>query len=272
MAENYLHREDAPFADEVWEKIDEAAVGAAKTQLTGRRVLYTEGPYGPALKSLPLQDHVVEEASDQEGVSVRGACVLPVARIEAEFTVPIRDIAAFEEDGKPLDVGPVAGAAISCARQEDALIFNGSDALKTTGLMNADGTQSVKLGTWEEAGEAAENLISAVTTLDEAGYHGPYSLVLSPARYNKLFRRYRQGNATEMQHVEQLITDGIVKAPSIEKGGVLLASGKSYASIVLGQDLSVGFIGPAGGDYEFVLTESLALWLKSPSAVCLLED
>jgi len=271
MGENYLHRDDAPFADAVWEKIDEAAVGAAKAQFSGRRLLHTEGPFGPGLKSLPLQDRVAEDASSQEGVDVRAACMLPVARIQAEFTVSIRDVAAFEQGGMPLDVGPVAGAAISCARQEDDLIFNGSEALKTTGLMNADDTQSVKLGSWEEVGEAAQDLISAVTALDEAGYHGPYTLALSPARYNQLFRRYKQGNATELEHAKQLVTDGIVKAPAIQAGGVLIASGKPYASIALGQDLSVGFIGPAGGDYEFVLTESVALWLKVPAAVCLLE-
>ena len=271
MGGNYLHREDAPFADEVWEKIDEAAVGAAKTQLSGRRLLDTEGPFGPALKSLPLKDQEVEDASEQEGVTVRASCMLPVARIQAEFTLPIRDVAAFEQRGMPLDVGSVAGAAISCARQEDSLIFNGSDALKTAGLMNADDTQSVSLGGWEEVGEAAEDLISAVTTLDEAGYHGPYTLALSPARYNQLFRRYKQGNATELEHARQLATDGIVKAAAIDAGGVLIASGKPYASIVLGQDLSVGFVGPAGGVYEFVLTESLALWLKVPAAVCLLK-
>lgn len=271
MGNRYLHRDDAPFGDDVWGQIDDAAVRAAKSQLCGRRLLHTDGPYGPGLKSLPLGDREVEDASEQEGVSVRASCSLPVAGIQAEFTLPIRDVAAFEQDGMPLDLGAVAGAAVSCARQEDALIFNGSDALNATGLMNADDTQSVKLGAWEDVGEAADDLISAVTALDGAGYHGPYALALAPARYNRLFRRYRQGNATELEHVSRLVTDGIVKAPAIQAGGVLMASGRPYAGIVLGQDLSVGFTGAAGGGYEFVLAESLALWLKVPAAVCLLE-
>jgi len=36
MSNEFLHRGDAPFSDEVWEKIDEAVVTAAKSQLSAR--------------------------------------------------------------------------------------------------------------------------------------------------------------------------------------------------------------------------------------------
>ena len=43
MSEQYLHRGDAPFGDSVWEQIDRAVVEAAKSQLSGRRLLQHDG-------------------------------------------------------------------------------------------------------------------------------------------------------------------------------------------------------------------------------------
>jgi len=52
---------------------------------------------------------------------------------------------------------------------------------------------------------------------------------------------------------------------------VLIASGRQFATIVLGQDLAPGFVGPAGRSYEFTVSESLALRLLVPEAVCVLK-
>ena len=52
MSEKFLHRNDAPFGGEVWEKIDETVVAAARSQLCGRRLLHTKGPYALGLFAL----------------------------------------------------------------------------------------------------------------------------------------------------------------------------------------------------------------------------
>lgn len=110
-----------------------------------------------------------------------------------------------------------------------------------------------------------------MTILDGAGFHGPYTLALAPSVYNLLFRRYPQSNATQIEHLRLLVTDGIVKAPAVSSGGVLLASGRQSASIILGQDLMASFVGPSGRDYEFMVSESLVLRLMEPAAVCVLK-
>lgn len=267
---HHLMRDDADFSDEVWERIDNSVVGAAKSQLSARKLIHTDGPYGLGLKVLPTADKEIEEEGTEQ-TTTAASCAIPVAEITAEFTLSTRDISAFEERNVPLDMRPVAGAAIACARKEDDLIFNGSDALGCQGLLNAEGSQQVQLGSWDEVGTAAQDVINAVTELDTAGYHGPYAMALAPGRYNQLFRRYRQGNQTELGHIESIVTGGIIKAPALQTGGVVLAGGRQYASIVLGQDLSAGFIGPAGREFEFFLQESLALRLQAPASVCVLK-
>jgi len=262
MVNKYLAREEAPIAAETWKVLDAAMVEAAKSVLTGRRLLHIEGPYGLGLKVVALQD-----AEAKAGLIV--SPVIPVSLIQTTFTLSKRDLAAYERDGVSLDTTMVTKAAIECARLEDTLVFKGAQS--TTGLLTVEGLNALELSSWEEVGTAAEDIIKAVTTLDGAGFHGPYCLALAPSRYNLLFRRYPQGNVSELEHVKAMATEGVFKAPILESGGVLLASGRQYASIVLGQDMAVGFIGPVGEKLEFSISESLALLIRQPQAICILK-
>jgi uncharacterized linocin/CFP29 family protein len=181
MPNKYLGRDGAPFGEEVWAVMDAVMVEAAKAQLAGRRLLPLEGPYGLGLKAIPLPDEEVAS-----GVFV--SKTLPLAFLVEEFEISLRDLAAYERDGLAFNAQPVAQAAMACARREDELLFYGAAGLP--GLLTAPGVQKVQLSDWSAVGAAMDDLIRAVTALDEAGFHGPYALGLAPARYNLLFRRY----------------------------------------------------------------------------------
>lgn len=275
MPGKYLHRDDAPFGERVWESIDATVVAAATSQLSARRLLRVEGPFGLGLKTLPGSDAELErdEGSEAgvEGVAVSTSPVVPVASVRAEFEISIRDIAAFEERGMPLDLSHAIKAAVRCARQEDDLLFNGMPELGVPGLLTVAGASASKLTSWAEAGKAADNIIQALTELDGQGFHGPYALALSPDRFNLLYRRYAQSAMTELDHIKEMATGGVIKAPAIQSGGALVATGAPFATIALGQDMMTGFIGPGGGAYEFVISETLALRIRQPAAVCVLK-
>jgi len=270
VSEKFLHRQDAPFKSSVWEKIDHVVVEAASGQMSGRRLLNVKGPFGLGLKSISGGD--VEVSEKTTGGSVMTAArPVQLLMIRSRFSLPIRDIAAFEESGLPMDLAAAAQAAVDCARQEDRLIFNGSESTWTKGLLNSEGSLSHNLHDWADMHQSADDIIEAVTRLDNAGFHGPYALGLSSDLYNKLFRRYPQGNMTSLEHIRQIVTDGVYKVPAIERGGVLLCAREAFAHIILGQDLMAGFVGPSGHEYEFVLFESLALRLVRPESVCVLK-
>lgn len=294
MANKYLGREDAPLSDALWEKLDTAMIEAAKRQLTGRRLLHLEGPYGLGLKAIPMDDLDVSmgweeiEVEPAEGkedeltgeedlleethpTEVLASGIIPVALLRTSFTLGVRDLANYDRESVGLDLSAVGAAASALARAEDDLVFHGSEILGTDGLLDVPGHLTIKLSTWKKTGEAMEDMIAAVTELDNAGFHGPYALALAPGRYNLLFRRHGAGHHTEMEQLQGMISEGIFKAPVLKDGGVLLASGKHFASIVLGQDMTIGFIGPAGGDIEFTISESLALRVRQPRTICVLE-
>jgi uncharacterized linocin/CFP29 family protein len=269
MSNNYLGREDAPLSEKVWNSIDRIVVEIVKSQLSVRRLIRVDGPFGLGFKIVPSVDKILTEESEKSAaMSVSSA--VPVVEIQTTFSLGLRDIAASEEHGSPFDTGAIAISAMKLAKKEDELLLNGNKSAGISGLMSMPGVQSQKLKSWEKIGDAADELIKAVTLLDQSGFHGPYSLGLSASLYNQLFRRYSQGNQTEMEHISSFITDGIVKLPALSSGGLLLASGKQFASIMIGQDVSTSFVGPKERSLEFAISETLALRVVQPAAVCVL--
>jgi len=270
----YLPREDAPFGDKTWEMIDEAVLGAAKSQLAGRRLLEVTGPYGLGTRTLDEGEHDSgTQATEGEATAVLSAApMIPVPLLRAEFSLNIRDIAAVEERGVPIHLGPASNAGMACARLEDRLVFQGDPSLGIGGMLTVQGASTVKIGDWGKLGQAADDLIAAANALDGAGFAGPYAAALAPRLYNALLLRYQQGNQTQLDHVRQLITAGLVKAPTLKEGGVVAAAGRQFATIVIGQDMTTGFLGPAGASYEFVVMESVCPRILVPQAVCVLQQ
>ena len=266
---DYLQREDAPFGSEIWELLDSTVAGVAASQLSVRRIVETVGPYGYGFKQLPGSDEVVAQ---QDGVSIAASRAIPVVQLSASFVLPRRDLAAFKATRVNPDLGPAVKVALAMAAQDDRILLEGSKKNAVTGLTNTEGICKLPLSDWTKVGAAADNLIEAVSALDKAGFHGPYALAIAPDKYNLLFRRYPQADGTELEHIRQLVTGGIVKAPALASGALLVASGPQYVAILVGQDLRVGFVGPTADlGYEFTLSESFALQVYAPGAICLIK-
>jgi len=262
MENRYLGREEAPVGADTWKLLDSTMIEAAKSQLAGRRIITIDGPFGFGLKVIPVSDCDLEE-----GIS--GSTFIPVNEIRSEFNLGKRDLASFEKDKLILDLGPIVCAAIDCAAKEDRIIFHGMQG--SMGLLTAEGSSSQTLTKWDKIGTAADQIIESVTKLDDAGFHGPYCMALAPSLYNLLLRRYPQGDGTELDHIRSIISDGVVKAPVLKKGGVILASGRQFMTIVVGQDMTVGYNGPAGDSLDFYVIASLALLIRAPEAICVLK-
>jgi uncharacterized linocin/CFP29 family protein len=236
-------------------------IKVAKRKLVGRRLLHVQGPYGLGLKHVPLRD--VKVAS---GLTISSS--LPVPLLHEMFKLGTRDLAEFEAGQVSLDIRPVVDAASAVSQLEDELIFNGVTGIP--GLLTVKGTSESKLSAWDEVGMAANDMMAAITKLDQAGFHGPYSLALTPERYNQLFRLYPGGDHSELAHLKEMVTDGIHKAPILRSEGVLLATGTQYASIMIGQDMTIGFLGPEETEIAFSVLESLTLRVLVPPAICVL--
>ncbi|QLH40517.1 MAG: bacteriocin family protein [Defluviicoccus sp.] len=260
----YLNRSQAPFGEAIWELIDAAAVAAARSRLTARRVLDVDGPYGPGLTTIEVgNDGYCRQPAPDEAGSVIGRAV-SVPMLRKSFKLSVRRLAAYLENGMPFDLAPVEDAAEAVAAREEETVYTGVPGFGLEGLLTAEGHSHIDGGDWADLDQVLADVVAAVTKLDDAGLRGPYALVLSPALYNGLFRRYPGSDLLQLEHLRRLFDRGVHKA-SIE-GGVVVDP--RVGPLIVGQDLEAGYIGHDGIHYELYLSESIVLRLDDPEAIC----
>jgi uncharacterized linocin/CFP29 family protein len=232
--------------------------------LTARRFLEVEGPFGVGLTTIELgNDDYCRTPGEGEAGAVLGRA-LSVPMLRRSFRLSIRRVAAHLQYGQPLDLSPVEDAAEAVAKREEEFVYYGQPDFGLQGLLNAEARLSATGGDWSDVDQALNDVLAAVTRLDEAGFRGPYALVLEPALYNGLFRRYPGTDMLQLEHLKRLCTKGIYKAP-IEGGAVV---DPRVGKIILGQDLAPGYAAQDGIHYQLYLTESLVFRLDEPQAVC----
>ena len=263
---NYLNRQNASFSNDIWERIDEAAVAAAREVLTGRRFLEVDGPYGVGLTAIEVgeEGYCRQPAPDEAGAVLSRASAIPMLR--KSFGLSVRRIEGYESMGQPLDLRAVEDAAEAVARREEEFIYYGQPDFGLEGLLTAKGRNEVKCEDWSKIEQALENVLSAVNHLDDNGFHGPYALALSPTWYNLLFRRYEGTDMLQLEHLKRLCEVGVFKA---EIEGAVLVDVR-VGRIVVGQDLMTGYSSNDGIHHQMFASESLALQVEEPGAICTL--
>jgi uncharacterized linocin/CFP29 family protein len=261
---DYLAREQAPFPDALWSRIEAAAVSAARERLSARRFLPLEGPFGIGLTAIECGgDRILRQPRAEEATSVM-ARTQPVPVIRHIFRISIRRVAAHLEQGQPFDLSPAEDAAEAVADREEELIYRGEPDLRLPGLLDCEGHLETSAGDWGAIERALEDVLAAATRLDEAGHRGPYALALAPSLYNGLFRLYPGTDVLQLEHLRRLCTGGIFKA---QIDGAVLVDPRA-GTLILGQDLQAGYVGQDGIYYQLYLAESIALRVDDPSAIC----
>jgi uncharacterized linocin/CFP29 family protein len=261
---DYLNRSQAPFEDGLWQTIDGAVADSARKLLTGRRFLELDGAYGVGLTAIEVgSDETIHE--DDDGVAVVTGRVQPVPMLRKIFRLSIRRLAGHLENRQPLDLNAAEEAAEAVAAREEAMIYRGEESLP--GLLSVAGRHHVQGGDWSEIEQALRDVLAGVTRLDSSGFRGPYALALSPPLYNGLFRLYPGTDMPQIEHLRRLCTRGIFKA-DIE-GGVLVDP--RVGVLIVGQDLRTGYIGQDGIYYQLYASESVALRIDDPKAVCTID-
>jgi uncharacterized linocin/CFP29 family protein len=252
------------ITSELMNRIEEAAVAAAREILSARRIIDLEGPYGTGLTTVEVgnDDRFREPGPEEASAVVSHALSVPM--IYRRFAISKRRIAAFQETGQPLNLKVAEDAAQAVAAREEDFIYHGQSDFRLGGLLTVDGRQNVKAGNWDNVDEVLGDVITAVNVLDGRGYRGPYGLALAPELYNNLFRRYAGSDLLQIEHLKRLCSRGIVKA-AIE-GCVLVA--RDVGSLVIGQDLQVSHLTSDAAHEQFAVSESLVLKIEAPDGIC----
>lgn len=276
----YLLRDDSPFSEKDWEKIDELVVKVASQQLVGRRVLSLFGPLGAGVQSINLdivnnnQAGEIDLFGDSEACEIvsqsRKYAAIPM--IYKDLIISWRDVETTKQLGLPLDLSPLAAAAAACAKKEDYFIFNGSEEFNYPGLLNVQGREVIKKQDWSQGENPFNDVAKGIEQFISKGVYGPYALVTSPKLYVQMQRIQEGTGVLEISRVKELVDGRIFQSPALpENKAVLVAIGPHNMDLVIGQDMITGYIGPEQLNHKMRILETVILRIKRPEAVVTFE-
>lgn len=271
---------EAPLNAREWQMLDSIVIENAKRNLVGRRFLDIYGPLGQGVQSIvndiydePNRGTLSFHGEDIDLSSATRRVHLTIPLLYKDFGLFWRDIEQAKALDIPIDFSPAANAVTQCALLEDDLIFNGSKEFDIPGLTNVKGHLSHIRSDWMKSGNAFSDVVEARNKLLQLGHTGPYALVLSPDLYALLHRVHQGTNVLEIEHVRELVTDGVFQSPVLKKNsGLLLATGRHNVDLVIAEDIDTAFMDSENMNYFFRIYECIVPRIKRPSAICTLEN
>jgi uncharacterized linocin/CFP29 family protein len=127
------------------------------------------------------------------------------------------------------------------------------------------------LGDWSQVGTALQTVSAAIERLVEAGFYGPYCLVVSPHLYAKLARFVENSGVSEVGHIRELCTDGVFRTSVLPQNrAVLVSTGPQNFDLAVAQDFRVAYLGAEQMNHPFRVFECAVLRIKRAQAICTL--
>lgn len=253
--------------DALLARLETRVLQKARDVMTGRRFLDFEGPLGPGVESLqvgPVRDAPLGDV----GAKLSSRKAIPIPTLYSSFELPRREVEGAIGEGVPLDTSPGEEAAEQVALAEEHVLYRGVPELHIEGMLTHPDSQRVPIGDWSKAGGVIGDVIAAADSLDAAGVHGPFALVLAPSLYNQLFRKYEGSDVLALDHLRRLAAGGIYKSPVIDDGGVLVSP--QLGPIVCAQDLTLSFLEVRPSTIRFAISSAVILRFDDARALCVL--
>ncbi len=277
----FLLRDDAPFSEQQWEKIDSLVVNTARQVLTGRKFIHIYGPLGAGTQSVHIDDYgtvgqgdtdFFGDSDDTDVIKTQGRRFLEIPLLYKDFSIPWRDVEQSKQTGLPLDVATAAGAAAVCARKEDELIFLGNKELGYEGLATAAGVNTLTKKDWKVGENAFSDIAEALELLAGKGFVGKFALTLSPDLYRQLQRLQPNTGLLEIARVRELLDGQVYQTPALGNNkAVLVCAEPQNLDLVIGQDLITGYLGPEKLNHTLRVLETVLLRIKRKDAIVVFE-
>ncbi|WP_102345503.1 family 1 encapsulin nanocompartment shell protein [Bacillus sp. Marseille-P3661] len=278
---NYVGKyPDSPLSEIEWKQLEEIVISNARRNLIGRRFMDIYGPLGSGIQSI-MND--VYEQTALGTINLHGETLEisdPTRRVNLTIPMLYKDFQLFWRDIEharrldiPIDFSTAANASSQLALLEDDLIFNGSNQFNIDGLMNVTGRITHIRNDWMKSGHAFQDIVEARNKLLQLGHTGPYALIVSPQLYALLHRVHQGTNVLEIEHVRELVTDGVFQTPVIRGNtGILVETGRQNFDLAIGEDFEIAYMDSEQLNHLFRTYETIVPRIKRPTAICTLED
>ncbi|MEV7783146.1 family 1 encapsulin nanocompartment shell protein [Kitasatospora sp. NPDC088351] len=258
---NNLHRDLAPISAAAWEEIEEEARQTFKLHIAGRRVVDLRGPDGTTLAAVGT-GHLTGISPPANGVLAHSRDAQPLVELRVPFTVARSAVDSVERGARDADWQPVKDAARAIALAEDRAVFEGYRAAGIEGIRVGATNPPIQLP--EDVREFPNAVSRALTALRLAGVGGPYSLLLGADTFTAVNETSDHGYPVH-NHIARLLDGDIIWAPAIE-GAFLLSTRGGDFELVLGQDVSVGYLSHDAETIQLYLQASLTFLMHTGEA------
>jgi uncharacterized linocin/CFP29 family protein len=259
---NDLLRELAPVSDAAWSEIEQEAKSTLHLMLAARKVVDFSGPLGWDASAVSLGRTRSLSTPVHSGVESRLRRVQPLVELRSPFELSREELEAVGRGARDPDLDPVREAARNIATAEDRAVFHGYSKGEITGIIEAAKDSTLTLSDDYEAYPAS--VAEAVNKLRTAGVDGPYAIALGPRCYTGLTKTTKGGYPV-IEHVRRLLDGPIVWAPAVDGAVVLTMRGDDF-ELVVGQDLSIGYLSHTATTVALYLQESFTFRVLSPEA------
>ncbi|WP_225847039.1 family 1 encapsulin nanocompartment shell protein [Streptomyces sp. HPF1205] len=258
---NNLHRELAPISAAAWADLEAEARRTFKRHVAGRRVVDVPEPAGADLAAVAT-GHLDALAAPADGVVAHTRRSQPVVELRVPFTVDRGQVDDVERGAKDADWQPVKDAARQLAHAEDRVVFEGYPAAGITGIRA--GSSNPRLSLPADVRDYPNAIAQAVTALRLAGVDGAYSLALSADAYTAVSETSDHGYPIH-EHIARLLDGEIIWAPAID-GAFLLSTRGGDFELVLGQDVSIGYLSHDATTIDLYFQETLTFLVHTSEA------
>ncbi len=260
---NHLFRSKAPISEEAWAEINDEATTTLKELLAGRRIVDVTGPLGWEHSAEPTGRVERLESPAELEVEARQRKVLPLVEFRTPFTLQRSELEAIDRGACDADLDPVRFAARRAAIAEDRAIFHGFAAGGISGIVEESPHEPVTIG--EDYDAYPSFVATAVARLKLAGVTGPYALAMGPRCYEGVVEQSEMGGYPVIKHLGLILDGPVIFAPGVDGAVVVSLRGGDF-QLVLGEDLSIGYLDHDRESVELYLEESFTLKVCSPEA------
>ncbi len=260
---NHLFRSKAPISDAAWTEINDEATTALKELLAARRIVDVTGPLGWSHSAEPTGR--VERIEGPAGLEVESRVrkVLPLVEFRTPFTLSRAELDAIDRGACDADLDPVRFAARRAAIAEDRAIFHGYAEGGISGSVEESPHDAVLIG--DDYDAYPSYVATAVARLKLAGVTGPYALAMGPRCYEGVVEQSEMGGYPVIKHLGLILDGPVVFAPGVDGAVVVSLRGGDF-ELVLGQDLSIGYLDHDRESVELYIEESFTVKVCAPEA------
>ncbi len=131
-----------------------------------------------------------------------------------------------------------------------------------TGVVAGSPHEPIEVG--DDHRDYPAHVAAAVEQLRQAGVDGPYAIALGPSCYKAVLEQ-AEGGYPVLEHLELILGGPVVWAPAVD-GAVVLSQRGGDVELVIGQDLSIGYLDHDDLEVSLYLEESIAVRRCTPEA------